>query len=197
MKKSFVIGSWCVALTTLGTSASADLSLAGVAADVTVTSIEATAAAPLTKTGTAKAYSVDFVVDKNAKVSSKKFNLGGMDADEAADPLSKISQANCALYKLTLKVQKKNGTKWDLVYETKVHGEWYKAPVGQVDRCKLKDGWGVAPTMNSKTLNLPTTTTDTYRVTVESGFTAEAWPKNVDTAITKYRKPKITLSFVP
>src|SRR4051794_33079898 len=57
----------------------------------------------------ASVYGVMVNVDPTAKISTKKFTIGGMHLDDASDPLSKISEADCAKYILTIHVWKAIG----------------------------------------------------------------------------------------
>ena len=210
MKTGSAIGAFCLVAATatmMGSNAGATapaISVQQGAADATVSTVVLNSTTKSmvkvggTKGAGGKAYTVEFVVDKDAKISSKKFVLGGMDADESTDPINKIAEAKCAKYVVTVTVQKKNGTAWDKLLETKAHGEWFHSSApGTIDRCKLKVGWGVAPTVVSKTQTLPAAGADTFRVVVDAGFTEKAWPNNVDGPLVERRKVMANINLVP
>ena len=210
MKKSLMMGFVCIAV---GAFAAADApaqvklgksTTVEAPADVTVSKINLDKATPtIDKTGgTTKPMTVDFLVSKDTKIATKKFVLGAMDADESSAPMIKIPKDKCARYVMNIDVFKKNGKSWDKVMVSRAHGDWYSSTApGQVDRCKLKDGGNVAPTVWTKPITLPADNAsrsdgDVYRVVVEAGFTAGSWPKNVTESITERRKVKSSITMV-
>ncbi len=207
MKKSVVLGAVVAmaAAAPFASTADAQVAISGsakvapLAPEVTLSSITLSKASPkIVKTSAAKptkAYSVEFQVKSSASIETGKFQLGGMDSDTGANAIANIPKDKCGKYLINIQIYKQNGTNWDTVVTTAGHGEWYDSnKPGEVDRCKLKDGWGSAPSTWSKTLSKPGTGTDTYRVVVEAGFAATSWPASATAKISEYRQVVATIA---
>ncbi len=208
MKKSLVLGAFVVAASVtpfVASTADAQVAISGagsvapLAPEVTVSAITLSSAAPkIVKTSAAtpsKAYSVEFEVKSSASISTGKFQLGGMDSDTGATSIANIPKDKCGRYLMNISISKKNGANWDNVLVTKAHGVWYDTnKPGEVDRCKLMDGFGVSPKTWSSTLTKPGSGSAIYRVVVSAGFAPKAWPASANEQITEFRQVVATIA---
>jgi len=207
MKKSLVLGAFVAAAAVaplVPGTADAQVAVSGgtvapLAPEVTVSTVTLSSASPkIVKTSAAtpsKAYSVEFSVSSSASISTGKFQLGAMDSDTGATSIANIAKDKCGRYLMNIQIYKKNGANWDNVLVTAAHGEWYDtSKPGEVDRCKLKDGFGVSPKTWSSTLSKPASGTDTYRVVVSAGFSPKSWPASANDKITEFRQVVATIA---